>query len=69
MARKSGALSIEAVSDSKVLHQLGLAREIDRMVSPIRGASLSIIMTAFLFRCLISYGAASQYGGPIVVCT
>jgi hypothetical protein len=67
MAGQGGVSRFEGLSDTHKLYQLGLAQEINREVCPLFGASISIVVIAFFFRCLISYGAAFQHGGPLVV--
>jgi hypothetical protein len=65
MVSEDGVASSSGLSDTRKLRRLGLAKEIDRSVCPLYRASISILITAFFFRCLISYGAAFEHGGPL----
>jgi hypothetical protein len=58
-----GSSSLATLSDSQKLYQLGLAQEINSSVCVIFRTSFSIVIIAFFFRCLASYGAASEHSG------
>jgi hypothetical protein len=59
--------SLAVSSDTQTLYQLGLAQEINGSVCRLLRAPLFIVIVAFFFRCLISYGEVSEHFGPGMV--
>jgi hypothetical protein len=65
MAGKSE--SSDVTSDTETLYQLGLAQEITLSAPRLLRSRFSIVASAFVLRCLASYGEAAEHPGPFVV--